>query len=275
MTALRQARGAGRRRSSAAASRLDRPGFFVEPAIVRADPDMPIVGEETFAPILYVMPYRDLDEAIAIQNGVEQGLSSAIFTDDLVEAERFLSAEGSDCGIANVNIGTSGAEIGGAFGGEKATGGGREAGSDAWKAYMRRQTCTINYGGEFPLAQGVRFDVEIALSPRTRDNVKRTRHHHPPKGDWLAFSRQPRRLIPVAIRLSKRRPAWSPERFASRRQRLERRLRDLLSPPWEERPARRRVKRPRRHEAELFTFLDHPEVPFDNTHSERDPRGRR
>ena len=123
---------------------------------------MPIVGEETFAPILYVTPYRELEEAIAIQNGVEQGLTSAIFTRDLVEAERFLSAEGSDCGIANVNIGTSGAEIGGAFGGEKATGGGREAGSDSWKAYMRRQTCTINYGDQIPLAQGVRFDVETS-----------------------------------------------------------------------------------------------------------------
>ena len=120
---------------------------------------MPIVGEETFAPILYVMTYSTLDEAIAIQNGVEQGLTSAIFTNDLREAERFLSAEGSDCGIANVNIGTSGAEIGGAFGGEKATGGGREAGSDAWKAYMRRQTCTINRGDDLPLAQGVRFEV--------------------------------------------------------------------------------------------------------------------
>ena len=114
---------------------------------MKAQPDMPIVGEETFAPILYVMSYRTLDEAIAIQNAVEQGLTSAIFTNDLREAEQFLSPEGSDCGIANVNIGTSGAEIGGAFGGEKATGGGREAGSDAWKAYMRRQTCTINYGG--------------------------------------------------------------------------------------------------------------------------------
>ena len=139
--------------------RLDRPGFFVEPALVKARPDMPIVGEETFAPILYVMSYRTLDEAIAIQNAVEQGLTSAIFTNDLREAEQFLSPEGSDCGIANVNIGTSGAEIGGAFGGEKATGGGREAGSDAWKAYMRRQTCTINYGRELPLAQGVRFDI--------------------------------------------------------------------------------------------------------------------
>ena len=124
-----------------------------------ANPGMPIVGEETFAPILYAMTYRTLDEAIAIQNGVEQGLSSAIFTERLREAEQFLSAEGSDCGIANVNIGTSGAEIGGAFGGEKATGGGREAGSDAWKSYMRRQTCTVNGGGDLPLAQGVRFEV--------------------------------------------------------------------------------------------------------------------
>ena len=138
---------------------LDRPGFFVEPAIVRVHPAMPIVGEETFAPILYAMAYRDLDEAIAIQNSVDQGLSSAIFTDRVGEAERFLAAEGSDCGIANVNIGTSGAEIGGAFGGEKATGGGREAGSDAWKAYMRRQTCTINGGDELPLSQGVDFTV--------------------------------------------------------------------------------------------------------------------
>ncbi len=139
--------------------RLDRPGFFVEPTLIKARPGMPIVGEETFAPILYVMSYRTLDEAIAIQNSVEQGLTSAIFTNDLREAEAFLSPAGSDCGIANVNIGTSGAEIGGAFGGEKATGGGREAGSDAWKAYMRRQTCTINYGRDLPLAQGVRFDI--------------------------------------------------------------------------------------------------------------------
>jgi aldehyde dehydrogenase (NAD+) len=138
---------------------LPRPGYFVEPAIVQAEPGMPIVAEETFAPILYVMRYRTLDEAIAIQNSVEQGLTSAIFTNDLREAESFLCPEGSDCGIANVNIGTSGAEIGGAFGGEKATGGGREAGSDAWKAYMRRQTCTINYGTDLPLAQGVRFDL--------------------------------------------------------------------------------------------------------------------
>jgi aldehyde dehydrogenase (NAD+) len=139
--------------------RLDRPGFFVEPTLVKANHRMAIVAEETFAPILYVMSYRTLEEAVAIQNGVEQGLTSAIFTNDVREAEEFLSPAGSDCGIANVNIGTSGAEIGGAFGGEKATGGGREAGSDAWKAYMRRQTCTINYGRELPLAQGVRFDI--------------------------------------------------------------------------------------------------------------------
>lgn len=158
MAALEKARGQGGE-IVAGGNRVDRPGFFVEPTLVKATADMPIVAEETFAPILYVIPYRTLDEAIAIQNGVEQGLSSAIFSDSLREAERFLSAEGSDCGIANVNIGTSGAEIGGAFGGEKATGGGREAGSDSWKAYMRRQTCTINWGGDLPLAQGVEFDV--------------------------------------------------------------------------------------------------------------------
>ncbi len=140
--------------------RLERSGFFVEPTLVRASPTMKIVAHETFAPILFVISYRELDEAIAIQNQVEQGLSSAIFSQNLHETEQFLSASGSDCGIANVNIGTSGAEIGGAFGGEKATGGGREAGSDAWKAYMRRQTCTINYGAGLPLAQGVQFDVE-------------------------------------------------------------------------------------------------------------------
>ena len=119
----------------------------------------PIVCHETFAPILYVLKYSTLDQAIALQNAVPQGLSSAIFTLNLREAEQFLSVNGSDCGIANVNIGTSGAEIGGAFGGEKDTGGGRESGSDAWKAYMRRQTQTINYGRSLPLAQGVRFDV--------------------------------------------------------------------------------------------------------------------
>jgi aldehyde dehydrogenase (NAD+) len=139
--------------------RLDRPGFFVEPTIVRARPELPIVAQETFAPILYALTYRELDEAIAIQNGVEQGLSSAIFTDRLLDSERFLAPDGSDCGIANVNIGTSGAEIGGAFGGEKATGGGREAGSDSWKAYMRRQTCTVNGSRDLPLSQGVEFNV--------------------------------------------------------------------------------------------------------------------
>jgi aldehyde dehydrogenase (NAD+) len=138
---------------------VSRPGNFVEPAIVRASPDMPIVAEETFAPILYVMTYRDLDEAIQWNNGVSQGLSSAIFSDSLQETEQFLSPMGSDCGIANVNVGTSGAEIGGAFGGEKETGGGREAGSDAWKAYMRRQTCTVNYGTDLPLAQGIQFGL--------------------------------------------------------------------------------------------------------------------
>jgi aldehyde dehydrogenase (NAD+) len=119
-----------------------------------------MVMEETFAPILYIMPYEDsLDEAIALQNEVSQGLSSAIFTLNMREAEYFLSAKGSDCGIANVNIGTSGAEIGGAFGGEKETGGGRESGSDAWRAYMRRQTNTINFSAALPLAQGIRFDI--------------------------------------------------------------------------------------------------------------------
>jgi aldehyde dehydrogenase (NAD+) len=118
-----------------------------------------MVLKETFAPILYVLRYRGLDEAINLNNSVVQGLSSSIFTNDLKEAERFLSAAGSDCGIANVNIGPSGAEIGGAFGGEKETGGGRESGSDSWRAYMRRSTNTINYGDELPLAQGIKFDV--------------------------------------------------------------------------------------------------------------------
>ncbi|MFN8350221.1 MAG: aldehyde dehydrogenase family protein [Flavobacteriales bacterium] len=135
-------------------------GCYVKPAIVEAQPEMPIVQHETFAPILYLLRYDGtLENAIAIQNGVKQGLSSSIMTTDLREAERFLSALGSDCGIANVNIGTSGAEIGGAFGGEKETGGGRESGSDAWKVYMRRQTNTINHGSSLPLAQGIRFDV--------------------------------------------------------------------------------------------------------------------
>ncbi|GAB5547920.1 MAG: aldehyde dehydrogenase family protein [Sandaracinaceae bacterium] len=140
-------------------ARLERAGHFVQPTVVKApaQADFAIAWEETFAPILYVFEVEDLDEAMAAHNAVKQGLSSAIFTESMRNAERFLSPMGSDCGIANVNIGTSGAEIGGAFGGEKETGGGREAGSDAWKAYMRRQTCTVNWGGELPLAQGVEF----------------------------------------------------------------------------------------------------------------------
>jgi aldehyde dehydrogenase (NAD+) len=134
-------------------------GFFVEPTLVKANPAMPIVSEEIFAPILYLMEYETLEQAIEWHNAVPQGLSSAIFTGSLTSAETFLSARGSDCGIANVNIGTSGAEIGGAFGGEKETGGGREAGSDSWKAYMRRQTVTINWGRDLPLAQGIEFNV--------------------------------------------------------------------------------------------------------------------
>jgi len=132
-------------------------GNFVEPAIVKARPDMPILKEELFAPVLYLIEFEKLHDAIAWQNDVPQGLSSAIFTNSVAASEQFLSARGSDCGIANVNIGTSGAEIGGAFGGEKETGGGRESGSDSWKAYMRRQTVTINWSGELPLAQGIKF----------------------------------------------------------------------------------------------------------------------
>ena len=135
-------------------------GCYVKPAIAEAKNDFKIVQHETFAPVLYLLKYSgDVENAIAIQNGVVQGLSSAIMTNNLREAEHFLSAWGSDCGIANVNIGTSGAEIGGAFGGEKETGGGRESGSDAWKVYMRRQTNTINYTTELPLAQGIKFDL--------------------------------------------------------------------------------------------------------------------
>jgi aldehyde dehydrogenase (NAD+) len=132
-------------------------GLYVTPCIIEADNTWAIVQQETFAPILYAMTYGSIEEAIALQNDVRQGLSSAIFTNDMREAELFASARGSDCGIANVNIGTSGAEIGGAFGGEKETGGGRESGSDAWKSYMRRQTVTVNYSQELPLAQGIRF----------------------------------------------------------------------------------------------------------------------
>ena len=132
-------------------------GNFVQPTLVAARPDMPILKEEIFAPILYLVEFDDLDEAIHWHNDVPQGLSSAMFTNSLISAEMFLSHRGSDCGIANINLGTSGAEIGGAFGGEKETGGGRESGSDAWKAYMRRQTNTINWSSEMPLAQGIQF----------------------------------------------------------------------------------------------------------------------
>jgi len=139
--------------------KLDRPGHFVEPTLVKANPSMSVPKDETFAPILYIYEVASLEEAIALHNDVPQGLSSAIFTQDVTAAETFLSPGGSDCGIANVNIGTSGAEIGGAFGGEKETGGGRESGSDSWKLYMRRQTNTINWGKDLPLAQGVKFDL--------------------------------------------------------------------------------------------------------------------
>jgi aldehyde dehydrogenase (NAD+) len=134
-------------------------GCYVEPTLVRARPDMPILKEEIFAPILYLLEFDHVDEAIHWHNDVPQGLSSAMFTTNLISAETFLSHRGSDCGIANINIGTSGAEIGGAFGGEKDTGGGRESGSDAWKAYMRRQTNTINWSTQLPLAQGIEFQV--------------------------------------------------------------------------------------------------------------------
>lgn len=139
---------------------LPGPGYFVQPTLAEARPEWDIVKRETFGPLLYLMRFRTLEEAIAINNDVPQGLSSSLFTESLKSAERFLSAAGSDCGIANINIGTSGAEIGGAFGGEKETGGGREAGSDAWRAYMRRQTNTINWGDELPLAQGIRFGID-------------------------------------------------------------------------------------------------------------------
>ena len=133
--------------------------WYAEPALVRMPAQSAVVQHETFAPILYLLTYTAFDEAIALHNGVPQGLSSAIFSNDLREAEAFVAASGSDCGIANVNIGTSGAEIGGAFGGEKDTGGGRESGSDAWKNYMRRATNTVNHSRALPLAQGVQFDV--------------------------------------------------------------------------------------------------------------------
>jgi aldehyde dehydrogenase (NAD+) len=156
-SALAAAHGAGGAVSGG--ERLPGPGVYVRPALVEMSGQTEIVRRETFAPILYVIRYADIGEAIALQNDVPQGLSSSILTSDLREAELFLSERGSDCGIANVNIGPSGAEIGGAFGGEKETGGGREAGSDAWKAYMRRATNTINYGRDLPLAQGVTFDL--------------------------------------------------------------------------------------------------------------------
>ncbi|PHQ80032.1 MAG: aldehyde dehydrogenase family protein [Coxiella sp. (in: Bacteria)] len=139
--------------------KLDRPGYFVEPTIVGAQNDWPIVQRETFAPILYVMRYQTFEEALSMHNAVAQGLSSALFSQHVKHCEQFLSVRGSDCGIAGINVGTSGAEIGGAFGGEKDTGGGRESGSDAWKAYMRRQTVTINWGDALPLAQGIDFDL--------------------------------------------------------------------------------------------------------------------
>ena len=158
LAAVEQAKAAGGKVETGGAA-LDRPGHFVLPTIITGLKNTDaVVQHETFAPILYVMKYSDLDEAIETQNGVPQGLSSSIFTQNLKAAEKFLSAAGSDCGIANVNIGTSGAEIGGAFGGEKDTGGGRESGSDAWKVYMRRQTNTINYSDALPLAQGIKFD---------------------------------------------------------------------------------------------------------------------
>ena len=160
-SALAAARSAGARITGGERVHAERwpEAFYVRPALVEIDAMLDIIRHETFAPILYVQRYRTLEQAIALNNDVPQGLASSIFTRDLAEAERFMSAAGSDCGIANVNIGPSGAEIGGAFGGEKETGGGRESGSDAWKAYMRRTTNTINYGSTLPLAQGVRFDV--------------------------------------------------------------------------------------------------------------------
>jgi len=157
--ALADARAQGGKVSGGERAEAAGEGFYVHPALVEMTSQSDVVRRETFAPILYVMAYRDFDEAIALNNDVAQGLSSSIFTGDMREAERFVSALGSDCGIANVNIGPSGAEIGGAFGGEKETGGGRESGSDSWRAYMRRATNTVNYGTTLPLAQGVRFEI--------------------------------------------------------------------------------------------------------------------
>jgi aldehyde dehydrogenase (NAD+) len=157
MAAIEKAKAEGGEVLAGGRKRPDIGPNFVEPTIIRMQTQSDIVKEETFAPILYLLEYETIDEAVTIHNAVTQGLSSAIFTDSLRQAEQFLSSAGSDCGIANVNIGTSGAEIGGAFGGEKDTGGGRESGSDAWKAYMRRQTNTINWSTELPLAQGIEF----------------------------------------------------------------------------------------------------------------------
>jgi aldehyde dehydrogenase (NAD+) len=157
MEAIKQAESEGGKVIYGGNALPDKGKQFVEPTIMRMPSQTAIVKEETFAPVLYLLEYKDLDEAIAIHNGVPQGLSSSIFTTNLLSAETFLSHRGSDCGIANVNIGTSGAEIGGAFGGEKETGGGRESGSDSWKAYMRRQTNTINWSKDLPLAQGIKF----------------------------------------------------------------------------------------------------------------------
>ena len=159
MAALEEARSEGAKVLTGG-KRIDRKGFFVEPTIVKAEHGMKITQEETFAPILYVFEFETIEDAIHMQNDVAQGLSSSMFTTNMHSAETFLSPAGSDCGIANINIGTSGAEIGGAFGGEKDTGGGREAGSDSWKLYMRRQTCTINYSHDLPLAQGVKFEID-------------------------------------------------------------------------------------------------------------------
>jgi aldehyde dehydrogenase (NAD+) len=155
--ALERAKAAGGTVLTGGERRPDLGPQFVEPTIVKMPAQVPVVKTETFAPILYLLEYDDFPQAIALHNDVPQGLSSAIFTESVRKAEEFLSARGSDCGIANVNIGTSGAEIGGAFGGEKETGGGRESGSDSWKAYMRRQTNTVNWSTDLPLAQGIRF----------------------------------------------------------------------------------------------------------------------
>jgi len=139
---------------------IERPGYYVTPTLVEISPNAPILNEEIFAPILYVIKFDTLDEAIAINNSVPQGLSSSLYTQNIANIFTWIGPSGSDCGLVNVNIGPSGAEIGGAFGGEKETGGGRESGSDAWKQYMRRATCTINYSKELPLAQGIKFDID-------------------------------------------------------------------------------------------------------------------